>query len=759
MIGFATTAAMVVSAFLLTYLIYSTITVACAWLACRLHCMNDAVSRVRAWKLALLLPLALSVAAILVPAPWLPVVRLQRAVAAGQEYDPPDARDRALVRARSQERRGIEMQTVTPPGRDATFVNGDKSASRKSGQPAVSEVWSGALGLTVFVLWPIGALIGLACLSSDFLKLYQVIRLSRPITDGPVYRQLLTLCARMHVRDSVRLFESPRVQSPFAAGWRSPYILLPTDWFEQLTTECREAVLAHELSHISARDAVWNLIVQTVRRTFWFQPLNFVVCRHLRREMEFAADRQAAQMIDDPANLAQSLVQIAERLMFGSQKNATVPTFVAGMSVHRSGLKRRVSAVLSSQRNASKPLPGAKITVVACLACCVLLMGVPRFGLPTSPHLFGDPPRMIAAIKRMGLLTGLAAAATMSSPTDALGQGETNRSGEVVQTDAGSGLPRGMQNFSGMLIGEMVDRDIEHGSFSVKVEYVARVWENNKARTPRAVVGKQITVNGVTGKWLDELLLVRPGETVEFEAQHRGGEQLTFPGEWLKKVPAFDPADHPVPPEGFRGFSGIVTGTIIKKNQSSRELHLRIDAIEKPFEKNRANAAKNVLGKEIVLAGFWARMSKPFEKLEKGDRIRAGVLHRVPQSDHFTVIEMAENIGKAEQHSGNSASTDSSGFPAGMEGFRGILRGTLVRKDIEKGTLVFEADRATRTWKANRASDTGSCKGREFLVNGISGKWVDVLITLKPGDQIEVEAFHNSGEQLDFVAEWLKKVD
>lgn len=379
-----------------------------------------------------------------------------------------------------------------------------------------------------------------------------------------------------------------------------------------------------------------------------------------------------------------------------------------------------------------------------------------------SPQNTGENTDMLAAFRNRALIAGFNIMAAALPVNDVSGQSDANQTKDsVAKTDSENGFPEGLNHFSGMLIGKMLDRDIERGSFTAKIEYVARVWENNKARAPRSVVGKQVTVGGVTGKWLDELLLVRPGETVEFEAQHRGGDELTFPGEWLKKVPAFDPAEHPVPPDGFRGFSGMVTGQIIKKNQTSREFHLRVDSIEKPFEKNRAKSAKDVIGKEIVLAGFWARMSKPFDNLEKGDRIRTGVLHRVPQSDHFTVVESAEKIGKGEPGTRVDSGTSGSqkGFPDGMKGFRGILRGELVSKDVEKGTLMVKADRVTRTWKKNGASDTSSCRGRQFLVKGISGKWVDVLITIKPGDSIEVEAFHNSGEHLDFVSEWLKKVE
>ena len=256
---------------------------------------------------------------------------------------------------------------------------------------------------------------------------------------------------------------------------------------------------------------------------------------------------------------------------------------------------------------------------------------------------------MFATLKKIGLFTSLFA--TVFTPADdAIGKDDGRLASEKAeQVDSENGLPDGLERFSGMLIGKMVDRDIERGSFSVKVDYVARVWENNKAKKPRSIVGRKVTVNGVTGKWIDELLLVRTGETVEFEAQHRGGNELTFPGEWLKKVAPFDANQHPVPPEGFRGFSGLVTGKITKKNPTSRELHLDVDAIVKPFEKNRAGSAKDVIGKEIVLAGFWARMSKPFDNFNEGDRIRAGVLHRVPQSDHFTVIQLAEKIGKADR--------------------------------------------------------------------------------------------------------------
>ncbi len=325
-------------------------------------------------------------------------------------------------------------------------------------------------------------------------------------------------------------------------------------------------------------------------------------------------------------------------------------------------------------------------------------------------------------------------------------------------------IPQPLQQFRGMLIGRLLQRDIEQGTFTVQVDYVSRVWENNKASNPRAAVGRTLMVDGITGKWLDQLLLIKPGETLEFEAQHRGGSTLTFPGEWLRKVPAFKPEDHPVPPADFRGFAGVIQGTIERKDADHKELIVKVMQIESTNDRNRAKDAKQAVGHSFVLAGFWAKMSEPWQQLQAGDTIRAGVLHRVPQSDHFTVIDFATKVtAESPRPDGSSSepqkSSQTTGFPAGMQGFRGILRGQLVSRDLERGELVLKAEQVTRTWQENKAKDTESCRGRQFTVRRISDKWLDVLVNLKPGDRIEVEAFHNGGEHLDFVAEWLKKVE
>jgi hypothetical protein len=323
-------------------------------------------------------------------------------------------------------------------------------------------------------------------------------------------------------------------------------------------------------------------------------------------------------------------------------------------------------------------------------------------------------------------------------------------------------IPDELQGFSGMILGRLVTRDIEQGQFTVTVDYVPRVWRNNRAARPRSAVGKTFLVDGVSGRFLDRLLLIDPGDTVRFEAQQQRDDRLTFPGELLEMAEPYDPEDYPVPPDEFRGFRGMITGTIVGKKDDSLELTIEIDEIERVLDGNRAEDAEAGIGEAVVVGGFWqAPMRERFEQLRIGDTVRTGLHHQVPQSDHMRAIEFVGKVADDpdSDEPARRRELDDDGFPVGMHGFRGILIGKLVDKDIEEGTLTFVAEEVKRVWRQNKATDLESCEGHTFVVEGISGRWLDVLIAIERDDRIEVEAFHNGSGHLDFIQEWLKKVE
>jgi RNA polymerase sigma factor (sigma-70 family) len=97
--------------------------------------------------------------------------------------------------------------------------------------------------------------------------------------------------------------------------------------------------------------------------------------------------------------------------------------------------------------------------------------------------------------------------------------------------------------------------------------------------------------------------------------------------------------------------------------------------------------------------------------------------------------------------------------PEDLYGFSGEVVGKLVSKDAEKGSLVLEVRKVTNVWKGNKAPKPKSAEGKTLRIDGVFGKFLDVLVTLKEGDGVQIEVKHVKGDNLTFLGELLKKVE
>jgi hypothetical protein len=210
-------------------------------------------------------------------------------------------------------------------------------------------------------------------------------------------------------------------------------------------------------------------------------------------------------------------------------------------------------------------------------------------------------------------------------------------------------VPEGMRGVSGLISARMIEKDNERGDIVMKVEKVHRLWRGNKAKNARSGEGKTLKLTGITGKALDQLLVINKGDRFSIEIKHLSGPNLRYLGEGLKRL-------------------------------------------------NDGELPAEALGEDSNPRRF-------------------------------------------------------------MHGFRGIFIGSLTAKDVEKGTLSVKIESIKKTWKKNTAKQAAKSKGQIWEVRGVSGKWLDVLVESKLGDRLEVEAFHNRGNKLDFVGEWLKKAE
>jgi hypothetical protein len=210
-----------------------------------------------------------------------------------------------------------------------------------------------------------------------------------------------------------------------------------------------------------------------------------------------------------------------------------------------------------------------------------------------------------------------------------------------------------------------------------------------------------------------------------------------------------EPKSSGVLPAGMNGFRGSLRGKVVDKDPEKGTLRLEVETVVKTWPKNKAPDPQSAVGKTVPIDGVFGRFIDVLITVEKGQRVAVGA---------FTVALVGALLIATTPATADEPKSDGA-VPAGMHGFRGMLRGKVVEKDAEKGTVKLEVDEIVKTWPKNKAKDPKSAVGKTIPIEGVFGRFLDVLITVEKGQRVEMEAFHNGGDVLTFPGEWLKKIE
>jgi len=141
------------------------------------------------------------------------------------------------------------------------------------------------------------------------------------------------------------LWESKEVGSPVCLGWWRANIVLPEEW-RQWAEGKLEAVLTHELGHVTRRDVLWQILARLACAVYWFCPLAWVAAWRVRVERELACDDWVLRAGESGTRYARWLLEVA-RVMRGRFHAAER----AGVAMAaRNGFEKRISAILDVGR-------------------------------------------------------------------------------------------------------------------------------------------------------------------------------------------------------------------------------------------------------------------------------------------------------------------------------------------------------------------------------------------------------------------------
>jgi beta-lactamase regulating signal transducer with metallopeptidase domain len=242
------------------------------------------------------------------------------------------------------------VSATLQPALQALFTNFSRAGAHASSRILSADPFAGvvlpplqadAIDLAPFLV-PVW--LGIACggVTYLFICLGRVLRETgrMPVVSSPALeRSAHRLAARARI-SAPQLRVGTHLQSPLVAPGRT--ICIPAWMLDRYELPRLTAVLAHELGHLRRHDNEWRIASRVAALAGWLQPLNRLALRRLDESAELACDAWAASATGLRRELACSLEDCAIRL--GSSRHGSALTI--GMAATRFTLLDRVTNLL-----------------------------------------------------------------------------------------------------------------------------------------------------------------------------------------------------------------------------------------------------------------------------------------------------------------------------------------------------------------------------------------------------------------------------
>ena len=168
-----------------------------------------------------------------------------------------------------------------------------------------------AWAMIIIGAWAIGAIVLLARMIHGLATVQGIARRAVEVSDPMWHADIDRCIATSSVRQPVEVRMSPETPVPYTCGLIHPTIVLPQsagDW----SAERRDAVLLHELAHISRGDLAMNILSHFTRALYWPNPLAWHAANGLRYEGERAADDAVLRSGAKASDYADHLLDIVK---------------------------------------------------------------------------------------------------------------------------------------------------------------------------------------------------------------------------------------------------------------------------------------------------------------------------------------------------------------------------------------------------------------------------------------------------------------
>jgi TonB family protein len=222
----------------------------------------------------------------------------------------------------------------------------------------------GELYCLLTIVWFLGSAVLFARWLTLRRRFARALKAGSEIAMGPAAVALRRAKAWLSLKREIRLIESSQICGPGVWGAWRPVVVFPKGLTDKLSAEELEAVMLHELIHVSRRDNLLGALQMLISCLFWFHPLVWLIDRRLLDERELVCDEDVIRYFGEPRIYAASLWKVAQ---FGLGWNFAGVARAAG-----SNLTRRIELMLDVKRHTKFSLVGRVMTGTAVVALLVI---------------------------------------------------------------------------------------------------------------------------------------------------------------------------------------------------------------------------------------------------------------------------------------------------------------------------------------------------------------------------------------------------
>lgn len=370
------------------------------------------------------------------------------------------------LRKVSEHRTKAELSEASPPAPNASET---LAAPRRE----TTSFWPQLLNF-VLAVWVAGVLLFLLKLLAGFVATNLLTRRAVEFEDPTMIELFTSLLVEVNLKSTIRLLRSERTSMPVVYGILRPAVLLPAA-AEEWSEERRRMVLLHELTHVSRRDCLTQLLAQLACAVYWFNPFVWFAARRLRVEREQACDDFVLSIGTKPSDYANHLLEIARSMQERSIFRWSQTTSVA--MARRSQLEGRLLAILSKENKRGAMSRAMAMGLVASI--CVLLVALAAIR-PTIIHAQNSRSSQHASLDEEGnaeraLPNSFAIDVAGREVGVVLHSAEARESGDKSEETAATVVDAQGQVLHSMLTGKEGGENLEEGFERVDGQEAAEV--------------------------------------------------------------------------------------------------------------------------------------------------------------------------------------------------------------------------------------------------------------------------------------------